>query len=301
MTRTLIPLGLVCWTGAALVLSERRWFARRSLAARIQPYVPGGWRREGAAGVLSAASFREVVAPFATLVGEAVARVVGVHEPLATRLARVHRTDDPTSVRIRQLGIAAVALIGAGAVAAALAVPAAVATVLILAAPLLAFLVLEQQITERSSAWKRRLFLELPIVAEQLAMLLGAGYSLGGALDRVSRRGTGATAQDLARVGRRVRQGLSEAEALREWADLADVPAVHRLVSVLCLNRETGDLGRLIAEEARTVRKENQRQLVVQIERRAQQVWIPVTVATLVPGTLLLAVPFLQAVQLFAR
>ena len=114
MTRTLIPLGLVCWTGAALVLSERRWFARRSLAARIRPYVPGGWRREGAAGVLSAASFREVVAPFATLVGEAVARVVGVHEPLATRLARVHRTDDPTSVRIRQLGIAAVALIGAG-------------------------------------------------------------------------------------------------------------------------------------------------------------------------------------------
>ena len=157
----------------------------------------------------------------------------------------------------------------------------------------------EQQVITASTRWQRRLFLELPVVSEQIGMLLSAGYSLGGALERISRRGSGACARDLQRVGRRIRQGLSEAEALEEWAELADVPALHRLVGVLSLNRDTGDLGRLIAEEARAVRREVHRQLITQIDRRAQQVWIPVTVATLVPGTLFLAVPFLQAMRLF--
>ena len=45
------------------------------------------------------------------------------------------------------------------------------------------------------------------------------------------------------------------------------------------------------------MRREAQRRLVETIERRAQLVWIPVTVATLVPGVLLMAVPFLAAMQ----
>jgi tight adherence protein C len=160
--------------------------------------------------------------------------------------------------------------------------------------------VVEQQVTLAAERWQRRLFLELPVVSEQIGMLLGAGYSLGAALDRVASRGSGACAQDLIRVGTRVRQGLSETDALREWAEVADVAAVHRLVGVLALNRDTGDLGRLISEEARSLRREAQRELSAHIERRAQQVWIPVTVATLVPGTIFLAVPFLQAMRLFA-
>ena len=42
------------------------------------------------------------------------------------------------------------------------------------AAPLLAFLVVEQQLAGASARWQRRLFLELPVVAEQLGMLLSA-------------------------------------------------------------------------------------------------------------------------------
>ena len=39
--------------------------------------------------------------------------------------------------------------------------------------------------------------------------------------------------------------------------------------------------------------------LIETIERRGQQVWIPVTVATLVPGVIFLAVPFVEAMRLF--
>ena len=54
-----------------------------------------------------------------------------------------------------------------------------------------------------------------------------------------------------------------------------------------------------MADEARTVRAEVHRELIETIERRGQQVWIPVTVATLVPGVLFLAVPFIEAMRLF--
>ena len=81
-------------------------------------------------------------------------------------------------------------------------------------------------------------------------MLLSAGYSLGSALNRLARRGNGACARDLARVRARIHQGLSEVAALREWAELAQVDALHRLVAVVALNTDAADLGRLVSDEA---------------------------------------------------
>ena len=80
---------------------------------------------------------------------------------------------------------------------------------------------------------------------------------------------------------------------------LERVDALDRLVSILVLNREAGDLGRLISEEARSIRRDVHRELVETVERRGQQVWIPVTVATLVPGVIFLAIPFIEAMRLF--
>ena len=94
-----------------------------------------------------------------------------------------------------------------------------------------AFLVVEQQLAGASARWQRRIFLELPVVAEQL----------GHAARRRATRwalpcpawppaGTGACGRDLVRVTGRIRQGLTEVEALREWAAVADVEALRRLV-----------------------------------------------------------------------
>ncbi len=95
-------------------------------------------------------------------------------------------------------------------------------------------------------------------------------------------------------------QGLSEVAALREWAELAQVDALDRLVSVVALNADASDLGRLVSDEARAIRRDVQRDLVQIMERRGQQVWVPVTVATLVPGVIFLAIPFVEALRLFA-
>jgi Flp pilus assembly protein TadB len=224
-----------------------------------------------------------------------------VTESLAVRLERVHSPLDVTAFRVRQLAWAVAGLVGAGVLAAAARLSGPVALVFVLGGPVLAFLVVEQQLATASARWQRRIFLELPVVSEQLGMLLGAGYSLGAALSRLAVRGTGACGRDLVRVTGRIRQGLTEVEALREWATVADVDALRRLVSVLSLNRQAGDLGRLIGDEARSIRRDVHRELVETIERRGQQVWIPVTVAALVPGVIFLAVPFIEALRLFAN
>jgi tight adherence protein C len=296
-----VLVGVCLFVGVALVLSEVRWFRRRTLVERVAPYVPGGRVAPQGTSWLTADSFRQVVGPLARSVGESVARAFGVTEALARRLERVHSPLDVTAFRVRQLGWAALGLGGGVVLGLVMPAPGLMALAFVVGGPLLAFLVVEQRLAAESDRWKRRIFLELPVVAEQLGMLLGAGYSLGSAVSRLAERGQGACGRDLRRVRGRARQGLGEVEALREWADVADVDALRRLVAVLAVNRQSGDLARLIGEEARAVRRDVHRELVETIERRAQQVWIPVTVATLVPGVIFLAVPFVEALRLFAN
>jgi Flp pilus assembly protein TadB len=233
-------------------------------------------------------------------VGERVARAFGVTEALAVRLERVHAPLDVTGFRVRQLAWSLAGLVGGAVLAVAGGLTGVLALLFVFGGAVLAFLLVEQRLAGESARWQRRIFLELPVVAEQLGMLLGAGYSLGAALSRLAARGAGACGRDLERVTGRVRQGLTEVEALREWAEVADVDALRRLVGVLALNRQAGDLGRLIGDEARAIRRDVHRELIETIERRGQQVWVPVTVAALVPGVIFLAVPFVEALRLFS-
>jgi tight adherence protein C len=300
MSRILVAAALVGWIGVTLLLSELRWFSRAPLAERLRPYAPGGMGQPPRTGVLSLETFREAIAPLARTVGERLSRLLGVTEDLDVRLRRIHSQLDVTAFRVRQVGLS-LAGFGVGAlVTLTVRPPLPIALLLIAGGPLLAFLLPEQQVGTASQRWQRRLFLELPVVAEQLAMLLSAGFSLGAALNRIAGRGHGCCARDIGRVCARMRQGLSVEQALAEWATTAQVDALDQLVGVLALNREASDLGRLLSEEARGVRREVQRQLVEQMERKAQQVWIPVTVATLIPGVILMAIPFIQALKRFS-
>jgi len=290
---------IALWVGATMVLSELRWFRRLPLVERLRPFEPGGLRRSSTGSAFTNRSFSDVLVPLATGVGERVSRGFGVSEELTLRLDRVHSADDVTAFRTTQVGWAAGALGLATLLLVAIRPPVPVALFLLVAAPLVAFLVLEQRLALQSEAQQKRLFLELPIITEQLGMLLSSGYSINAALGRVAERGDGACVSDIGRLTARIRHGIPTDQALREWARVADVAALHQLVSVLTLHDEAGDLGHLISTEARSMRREAQRDLIEQIERRNQQVWIPVTVATLVPGVIFLAVPFMNALADF--
>ena len=300
MSKPLVVLALVLATGSWLLLREMRWFRRIGFADRLRPYVTGGPANRSAPVDSSVATFATILAPTVESVGDRIASLFGGAESLARSLERIHSPLSTSGFRLRQLGWSVVGFASGTVIVVLVRPPTPLALVALLAAPLVAFLLVELELSRQSKQWQRRVTLELPVVSEQLAMLLSSGYSLGAGLGRLATRSNGAIARDLRRVVNRIQQGLDETQALREWSDLVRVNALDRLVSVLAMNREASDLGRLITDEARVCRSDIHRELIEQIERRGQQVWIPVTVATLVPGVLFLAVPFAQALQLFA-
>ena len=297
MTRWLVLCGVCLWAGSTLLLSRLRWFRVPPLVERLRPYTPTGMQGRPRAGLMSADSFVEVVGPLVGAVGDRVARLLGISEDLSARLARSGSALDANSFRLRQAGWAGASCIAASLVAVAAGLGAPMATGLVLGAPLLAVLLVEQRVTDQAQQWQHRLLVELPVVIEQLAMLLSSGFSLGSAIGRLGQRSRGACAAEFRLVSARIAQGVPEIEALREWAVRCDVPAVDRLVGVLALNWEASDLGSLIASEARAVRREVHRRELEEIEERSQKVWIPVTVATLLPGVIFMSVPFIDAMS----
>jgi len=297
-----LALAAVAIVGVALLLDSIPWFRRRPLAARLAPYGPytcdsaastTAHQRSGHGGSSPAA----VLLP---LVDQAIGRItaaLGVRDELATRLERADVAMTTAEFRARQ-SLHAVSGLAAAAIIAVLTSPGAAMSVLLcLGCPVLWVLLDEQALTRAITTRASVLQLELPVVAEQLGVLIDAGTSLPGALARIAHRGRGAAASDLRRVSLRIRQGSSEIDALTEWVERTDVVAVRRLVAVLALHRDATNLGRLISAEARAIRAETHRDLVERIERRGQLVWIPVTVATLVPGLIFLAVPFVSALS----
>jgi tight adherence protein C len=299
MTLLVLTSTLLLWSGLAVLLAEVPWIARLPLQDRIGRYTAGVGGASPRAGVLSVESFREALGPVAALLGARVSRVLGIHDEVERRLERVHSPLDVTAFRIRQLGWSLAGVAGGVLAAIAIQAPAAIGVALATAGALGAFFIFDHRLTSLSRQRQELLRRELPVVAEQIGMLLSSGWSLGGALQRIARRGAGDTAADLRRVVGRLGHGVGEHRALAEWAEVADVDAVTRLVAVLSLERQATDLGRLITNEARSMRRDLHRDLLAQIERRGQQVWIPVTVATLLPGAIFIAIPFTAALDAF--
>lgn len=290
----------VLLAGSALLSEAVPWCRRPPLTRRLRPHsrasadgAPATPRTDRSDRVW----WLDVATPTVRRLGDLTSRALGATEPLERRLSGAAWSTTVDDFRLRQLQHGLAGLAAGALVATVVHRRPVLALAALLAGPVLGAMVEEQRLAAALSDRRRRIRLELPVVAEQLAMLVGAGASLPAALARLGERGSGVVAEDLRRVVRRVRHGLDAAAALDEWADATDDDAVRRLVSVLALHREATDLGRLIAHEARSTRQESHRELVESIERRAQLVWIPVTVATLVPGVLFLSVPFVAALS----
>jgi tight adherence protein C len=181
MNRLLVLSGLAMWLGITLLLSRTRRFSRVSLINRLRPYGTFNPATHTSAGVLSAENFRDAMAPLARSVGDRLSRILGVGEDLGLKLRRIHAPTDVTAFRLRQAGYAVLATGIAAVFVTTAAPPAPIALLALCGTPLLVFVLLEQQVTAASRAWQRRVFLELPVMTEQLAMLLAAGYSLSNA------------------------------------------------------------------------------------------------------------------------
>ena len=290
-----LPASALLWCGVALLLSTLGPVRRPTLRARLRPHL-------GVGPAVERLPLRRRLTPLTLVVGEHLARWLRATEPLERRLRRVHHPLDPGGFRFRQISqaVAGLGLAGVLAAAAPTGSAPAVTVVLVLGTPVVVFAIHEHLLADQERRQTRQIIRELPTVAEQLGMLLAAGRSVAAAVAHLGDRGQGPLSDDLRRVTRQLQQGVDERAALREWADLRPVPGVSHLVGVLTLAGETTDLDHLVEQESDAIREQAHRELLGDLERRSQQVWVPVTVATLLPGSLLLLVPFLDALRLFA-
>jgi len=280
---------LVGWAGTALLLDCVPWFRTQPLHRRLAPYRSD----EGGVSAAGQSAAQELL----DLAADRVAAVLGMKGTLSERLDRAGVAAAPAVVRARRFVSVVVATLLTAAVVVAIGSGWLVALALVAAVAVGTLVADEARLAVLARRRAEQVRGELPVVAEQLGMLMSAGYSLPAALQRLAQRGNGAVADGLAQVVRRLRQGESERDALESWARSTGVDGAKRLVKVLTIHRQAGDLGQLISDEARLVRAEHHRALLESIARRGQLVWIPVTVATLVPGLVVLAVPFASAMS----
>ena len=229
-----------------------------------------------------------------------VAALFDADAELASRLSAAGLSRTPASFRARQLGGAVGALTACATGLGIVGASAALALGGALTAGGATYVIFEQRLNAQGAARRAHITEELPIVAEHIGMLLASGMSLTGALRAAAQRGEGFCAADLEGVTARVSGGSSVEMALAEWADIAGSAEIRRFVGVLTLHSDAADIAALVADEVRSARMEAHRRLIERIERRNEQVWIPVTVAALVPGAVLLAIPFSDALRGYA-
>ena len=315
MTAVELLSAAALFTGSSLLLSGVRFLRRTPRHERVADYIApflsgpgsGGPQRIVVAGEAGhgnqhspAQRFVSVLSPVAVTLGNRLARAGGIHQGLEGRLQAAGRPDDVVQFRTSQFTTALVVLGLAGLVVLSLGTSAAVSAALLVGAPAIALLAPEQALEGAIQRRRDRLEDELPLVAEQLGVLMASGMSLGTALDRIAARGNGVAAREIAIAQVQVRRGTAQIDALKAFAERLHSASAERLVGVLSMHRETRDVGPLLATEARSMRESAQRRLIETIERRAQLVWIPVTVATLVPGLILIGIPFVSAMSRIA-
>lgn len=229
-----------------------------------------------------------------------VATLVEADAELAARLSQAGNSRSPFEFRARQVGGGIAGLAASGTVLSATGVRPLLALAGAFAVAAAVYGACEHGLERTIASRRAQIIEELPIVAEQIGMLLASGMSLTSALDVAARRGHGICAEGLERVGARFAGGTTVEVALAEWADDAGSAELRRFVGVLTLHEDTTDVAALVTDEARSARREAHRRLIAHIERRSEQVWIPVTVAALVPGCVLLAIPFSDALSGYA-
>lgn len=294
-TTTLTDIGLcaLLGLGSTLVLADRPWFRRQSDIVRLGPYLPSN--RTSVVARRSQMGMKETIGPTLDWLGTRLNQAMGIVTDLPLRLQRAGVATDPYDFRLRQMASGVLALLVSAVIWIVTPISTILGITILIAGPMVVVLAMEQWLNHRIEERSERLRTELPVMMEQLGMLVSAGFSLTSAIAHIATRGSGVVADDFRAITREVRRGVPPDECFDTWARTSGLPVVEKVVGVLALNSEASDLGSLISAEARSIRASAHRDLLEAIEKRSQLVWIPVTVATLVPGLIFLAVPFYAA------
>ncbi len=146
---------------------------------------------------------------------------------------------------------------------------------------------------------EEHILLELPSVAELLALAVAAGESAGGAIERIARISHGELTGELARVVADTHSGTPLVVALERMADRSGVSALSRFAEAIVVAVERGTpLADVLHAQAADVREASRRELMEIGGRKEIAMLVPVVFLVL-PVTVAFAVfPGLSALRL---
>lgn len=275
--------GLGFSSGILAVLGARR-AARPGLAARAAQGLPGS----GEAGIAR------------TLGRSLRRRLVGVAESMGStttsverRLLLLGRPDGLGAFRLQQFACAvlgtvlsAVVVVVTGGSRASTAV---VIVPLMLVGALIGAAAWDQVLGVRSRTHQRLLDAQVPDASELIALSIGAGESVPGALSRVAHASTSSLSLELEATAQEIRLGRPASRALHDLAARNDSPSLDRLCLTLVTAIERGTpLAGVLHDQARDIREASRQGLMEEGGRREIGMLVPV-VFLILPVTVLFA------------
>jgi tight adherence protein C len=290
-------LGAVAGLGLLLAAARVRAIHRPTLELRVLPYLRDVPRLGPAPGLdLGSTPVRAAAGVFGPLLrsaADAVERTLGGASSVQRRLQRAGLDRTVHEFRIEQVlwGLGGFAVVAAYCLLDALSGGGGTLSSLLLCAVGLASGVLARdsylssQVTHR----ERRVLAEFPVLAELLALAVGAGESPVAALDRVVRRSGGELSRDLGAVLAAVRTGEPVSRAFDELARTTGVASVARFAQGVAVAVERGTpLADVLHAQAADVREAGRRELIEVAARKEVLMMVPV-VFLILPVTVLIA------------
>jgi len=140
-----------------------------------------------------------------------------------------------------------------------------------------AWMIAERRLDVAARRRRERAVMELPQIAESLAIAVGAGAALPHAFELVSERAEGVLAGELAHVVESVRTGSTIDPALAAMSERMPVPAVGRFVDAMRIALDRGTpIVDVLHAQASDARNESRRLLMERAGRREIAMLIPV-------------------------
>jgi tight adherence protein C len=295
-------LGLLAAMGLIVAVAASPVLRRVRLEDRVAPYLRAGSvlpsrLLERPAAVTPFPTVERLLGPFLRRAADRLDRLVGGSASVSRRLDRLGGTGTVDRFRVEQLAWASAGLL-AGMVATVLltvggrAVAPLPGALFCLLCAVIGGVTRDRRLSHDVRVRERRMLVELPTVAELLALAVTAGDSPSGALARVAELGSGPLAQELSRMLADVRAGTSLVDALDGLAARTALPALTRFVDGLVVAVERGTpLAEVLRAQAADAREASRRELIEAGGRKEIAMLAPVVFLVLPVAILFVVFP----------
>ncbi len=151
------------------------------------------------------------------------------------------------------------------------------------------------------NALKKRIRFEQSSFFDQLSFALDEGRSFNVAFLSATEQVGGTWSEVFKGAVKEISNGSDLRSAILPIANIFELSQLRLLCEMTRDSRLTSEIPQIVRTITKDIKDEIYREHLTVIEKRTQLVWIPVSVAILIPGTLLLLIPLFNSLKLLSN